>query len=63
MAKFSRGSTAKTTHNPQTRPPAVKGGVSNDFLPAKTRSAVMPPPTKNTQEPRGKGLTKGRGRR
>jgi hypothetical protein len=52
MAKFTRGSTAKTTHSSQTRPPAVKGGVSNDFLPPKTRSAVMPPPTKDTQEPR-----------
>lgn len=34
------------------RPPKVgKGGVANDFLPAAGRSAVMPPPAKDTQEP------------
>jgi hypothetical protein len=38
------------------RPPKLKGRVANDFLPPKARSAVMPPPTKDTQEPRGKGL-------
>ena len=61
MSKLPRGMTAKTVHSPEKRPPRLKGGVSNDFLPPKARSAVMPPPTKDTQEPRGKGkMTKGR---
>jgi hypothetical protein len=52
MAKLSRGSTAKPPGNPAQRPPKLKGGVANDFFPPKARSAVMPPPTKDTQEPR-----------
>jgi hypothetical protein len=56
MAKLSRGSTSKQPGDPAMRPPKLKGRVANDFLPPKARSAVMPPPTKDTQEPRGKGL-------
>jgi hypothetical protein len=33
------------------RPPRLDGRVANDVLPAKARSAVMPPPTNDTKEP------------
>ena len=61
MAKYKRGFTARTAHPSETRPPKLKGRVSNDFYPEKARSAVMPPPTGDTQEPRlSKRLNKGR---
>jgi hypothetical protein len=50
--KYKRGSTAKSVHKPETRPPKLKGRVSNDFFPNPARSATMPPPTTDTQEPR-----------
>jgi hypothetical protein len=59
---YSRGKTAKDPNNPAARPPKLKGKVANDVWPNPVRSAVMPPPTVNTQEPRGKGLSKGRGK-
>ena len=67
MAKYKRGFTAQSLHSPETRPPKLQGRVTNDFYPDKARSAVMPPPTGDTQEPRlskrgGKGLAKGRKR-
>jgi hypothetical protein len=52
MVKYKRGFTAKTLHPPEQRPPRIKGGVYNDFYPERVRSAVMPPPTGDTQEPR-----------
>jgi hypothetical protein len=66
MAKYKRGFTAKELHPSDERPPRIKGGVYNDFYPERVRSAVMPPPTGDTQEPRmskrlGKS-TKGRSR-
>ena len=36
--------------------------VANDLWPNPARSAAGPPPTKDTQEPRGKGLSMGKGR-
>jgi hypothetical protein len=56
MAKYTRGSTAKSNHRPETRPPKKKGRVANDVWPDPVRSFMMPPPTRDTQEPRGKGL-------
>ena len=40
------------THDPAKRPPKLKGRVANDVYSQTARSAVMPPPTKDTQEPR-----------
>lgn len=60
MAKggYSRGSTFKAPGNPAKRPPKLSKGVANDVYQSAPRSALMPPPTKDTQEPRGRGLTK-----
>jgi hypothetical protein len=68
MAKYKRGFTAKSLHPADERPPKLQGRVYNDFYPDKARSAVMPPPTGDTQEPRlskrvgAKGLARGRKR-
>jgi hypothetical protein len=63
-AKLPRGFTAQSAHSPESRPPKLQGRVYNDFYPEKARSAVMPPPTGDTEEPRlskRKGpLSKGR---
>jgi hypothetical protein len=47
-----RGFTAQSLHSPESRPPKLQGRVYNDFYPEKARSAVMPPPTEDTEEPR-----------
>ena len=60
MSKLPRGKTFKVKHAPEKRPPKVSGRVANDVWSNPVRSAVMPPPTGDTQEPRGKGLTRGR---
>jgi hypothetical protein len=54
MVKYPRGFTNHGHHSPETRPPKldVKNRVFNDFFPDKPRSAVMPPATSDTQEPR-----------
>jgi hypothetical protein len=52
MAKYKRGFTAQAPAKPDERPPKLKGRVYNDFYAEKARSAVMPPPTGDTQEPR-----------
>ena len=63
MAKYKRGFTARIVHPSETRPPKLKGRVANDFYPPASRSATMPPPTSDTQEPRlSKRLNKGRRR-
>ena len=51
MAKYKRGFTAKENHPSEERPAKLKGRVYNDFYPDKARSAVMPPPTGDTQDP------------
>lgn len=67
--KLERGFTAQAPgKNPADRPPKLSKGVTNDFFRGPARSAVMPPPTTDTQEPRmskftgKKGLSKGRSR-
>ena len=50
---MKRGKTFIPKGNPAKRPPKVSRGVANDVFPAKPRSAIMPPPTTDTQEPRG----------
>ena len=57
---MKRGKTFKPTGNPAKRPPKLKGRVANDLWPNPARSAAGPPPTTDTKEPRGKGLTRGR---
>ena len=53
MVGLTRGRTAKLNHDPAMRPPKLKGRVANDLYNERTaRSAVMPPPTMDTQEPR-----------
>lgn len=54
MVKYPRGSTNYGNHDPATRPPRldVKNRVYNDFWPDAARSAVMPPATTDTEEPR-----------
>lgn len=64
-AALPRGFTTQSLHSPESRPPKLKGRVYNDFYPDKARSATMPPPTGDTEEPRmsrfkGKRLNKGR---
>ena len=49
--RSTRGRTAKLNHDPAKRPPKVKGRVANDVYPNPIRSATMPPPTTDTQEP------------
>ena len=52
-SKYERGFTAQAPgKNPADRPPKLERGVSNDFFRGAARSAVMPPPTGDTQEPR-----------
>ena len=60
--KFTRGNTFKPTGDQAKRPPKLKGRVANDLWPNPARSAAGPPPQKDTQEPRGKGLSMGKGR-
>jgi hypothetical protein len=63
MVKYPRGFTNHGDHDPETRPPKldVKNRVFNDFYPDKPRSAVMPPATFDTEEPRlSKRPSKGR---
>ena len=55
--KMTRGKTFIPKGNPAKRPPKVSGRVANDVWPNPVRSAIMPPPTKDTQEPRGKGMS------
>ena len=62
MMGYSRGKTFKPTGNPAKRPPKLKGRVANDLWSPPARSAAGPPPQKDTQEPKGSGLTKGKGR-
>ena len=54
MVKYPRGFTNHGHHDPAERPPKldVKNRVFNDFYPDKPRSAVMPPATFDTEEPR-----------
>jgi hypothetical protein len=54
MAKYKRGFTAKERHPPDERPPKVSLNkrVINDWTPDRARSATMPPPTGDTEEPR-----------
>ena len=51
--KFTRGQTFKHQGDLAKRPPKLKGRVANDLWPNPARSAAGPPPTKDTQEPRG----------
>jgi hypothetical protein len=60
--KLPRGKTFKPKGNPAKRPPKLKGRVANDLWAPPARSAMGPPPACDTQEPRGKGLTRGRRR-
>jgi hypothetical protein len=61
MATYKRGFTAQAPAKPDERPAKLTGRVYNDFYAEKARSAVMPPPTADTQEPRmSKRLNKGR---
>jgi hypothetical protein len=60
--KLPRGKTFKPKGNPAKRPPKLSGRVANDLWPNPARSAAGPPPTGDTQEPRGKGMTRGRRR-
>ena len=54
---LTRGKTFRPTGNPAERPPKLKGRVANDVWAPPARSAMAPPPTKDTQEPIGKGLS------
>jgi hypothetical protein len=59
---YSRGRTPKDPNPSAARPPKLKGRVANDLWAPPARSAAGPPPQRDTQEPRGKGLTRGRKR-
>lgn len=59
---MKRGKTFIPKGNPAKRPPKVSRGVANDVFPAKPRSAIMPPPTTDTQEPRGRAMNRGGGK-
>ena len=50
--KYKRGFTAQSVHEPETRPPNLKGRVYNEFRPDTARGSTMPPPTDDTEEPR-----------
>jgi hypothetical protein len=50
--KYKRGFTAKEGHAPEVRPPDLKGRVYNEFRPNVARGSTMPPPTRDTEEPR-----------
>jgi hypothetical protein len=63
-----RGFTPQPGHSPDSRPPNLQGRVFNEFRPDVARGSTMPPPTGDTEEPRGgkrsgKGLSKGQKRR
>lgn len=58
MVGYSRGMTPKIKHDPAARPPKKTGRVANDVAPM-PRSAMMPPPTTDTQEPRLSRKTSG----
>ena len=58
---MKRGKTFIPKGNLAKRPPKVSGRVANDVWPNPVRSATMPPPQTDTQEPRGRGLTRGSG--
>lgn len=60
--KFTRGKTFIPEGNPAKRPPKLKGRVANDLWAPPARSAMAPPPTKDTQEPKGRGLSMSKGR-
>ena len=60
--KMTRGKTFIPKGNPAKRPPKLKGRVANDLWPNPVRSAAGPPPTKDTQEPLGRGLSMSKGR-
>jgi hypothetical protein len=51
--KMTRGKTFQPTGNPAKRPPKLKGRVANDLWAPPARSASGPPPTTDTQEPKG----------
>jgi hypothetical protein len=56
--QYKRGFTAKPPgKNPADPPPKLSRGVTNDFRRDTARSAVMPAPTKDTQEPRMSSFT------
>jgi hypothetical protein len=59
--KMSRGKTFKPKGNPAKRPGKVSGRVANDVFEPGPRSAVMPPPTTDTREPRGRAMSRGGG--
>ena len=61
--KMTRGKTFIPKGNPAKRPPKLKGRVANDLWPNPVRSAAGPPPTKDTQEPLGRGLSMSKGRK
>lgn len=52
--KYPRGRTNYGDHPPDERPPRldVKNRVFNPFYPDLPRSAIMPPATTDTEEPR-----------
>jgi hypothetical protein len=51
--RYDRGSTATAPgKNPQDRAPNLQGRVYNEFRPDSARGSTMPPPTKDTEEPR-----------
>ena len=60
--KFTRGNTFIPKGNPAKRPPKKTGRVANDLWQPPLRSAVAPPPTTDTQEPLGRGLSMSKGR-
>jgi hypothetical protein len=61
MVTYKRGFTYTPKHPPELRPPKLEGRVGNEVYPDKARSAMMPPPTEDTQEPRmSRRLGKGR---
>jgi hypothetical protein len=56
--QYERGFTAQPPgKNPADRPPKLARGVTNDFHREPARSAVMPAPTGDTQEPRMSAYT------
>ena len=60
--KLTRGKTFISKGDPAKRPPKLKGRVANDLWPNPARSAAGPSPTKDTQEPLGRGLSMSKGR-
>jgi hypothetical protein len=61
-SQYKRGFTAQAPgKNPADPPPKLSKGVTNDFRRDTARSAVMPPPAGDTQEPRMSQYTGPRG--